>query len=118
MVRDKLKFPNGKPFMPQEKVRIDLQANPLAPDEQASVEIAIGTDAKGSFLKTADGLELDRVSDTPNLRWAALGRPKDSRVVSIFQSDGAVVEEFRVRNLANMMAFDYGDFDYDPAKDR
>jgi hypothetical protein len=115
-VRDQLKMPDGKPFVPQDKIGLRLLPNPLEQDKIGAVDISIGIDAKGSFLKAGDGLPLSRVSETPNLKWAAMARETDSKIITIFQSDGAVVEQFKASRLANMMAFDAGDFDFDPAK--
>jgi hypothetical protein len=113
-VKDKLKLADGKPFVPQEKIAITLRANPLNQDKPGSVELAAGFDANGSFLKTADGLVLRAISETKNLRWVAIGRAPDGKSVTVFQSDGAVVEQFKASKLADMMAFDCGEFDYDP----
>jgi hypothetical protein len=43
------------------------------------------------------------------LKWAVMGR-EGGKVVTIFQSDGAVIEEFKIRKIANTMAFDAGEF--------
>ena len=48
-------------------------------------------------------------------RWAALATEADGSV-SLFQSDGAAVEEYRLRKLDQMMAFDAGEYDLGPAK--
>ena len=117
-VRDELKTPDGKLFAQQEKVKLTLRPNPLNQEKSASLEVAIGIDAKGSFLKTADGLPLARISATPLLKWAAITRGAQSGSLVLFQSDSAVVEEFAVSKLANMMAFDCGDFDYDPTREK
>lgn len=115
-VRDLLKMSDGKPFVPQGKITLHLRPNPLDQDKQGAVDIGIAIDDKGSFLKAADGLPLCRVSETPNLKWAAMAREADAKTITIFQSDGAVVEQFKVSKLGNMAAFDAGDFDFDPAK--
>ena len=107
---------DGKPFVPQDKIGVRLLPNPLEQDKVNALDISIGVDANGSFLKAGDGLPLCRVSETPNLKWVAMAREPDSKIITIFQSDGAVVEQFKARKLANMMAFDAGDFDFDPAK--
>ena len=114
--RPLLKFPDGKPFEPREKIKVALLPNPLAQDQPGSVEICAGIDAEGSFLKTADGLLLKRISDTPGLKWTAIGREPGGKIIVVFQSDGAVIEEYRIARAANMMAFDCGDFDFTPAK--
>ena len=44
-----------------------LQPNPLLKDDRVTVELAVGVDADGSFLKTADGLPLCTISETPKL---------------------------------------------------
>ena len=79
-------------------------------DKPGKVELAVGLDADGSFLKTADGLPLRTISDTPNLTRALLARPNEN-TLDVFQDDGAVVEQFRVSNLEQMIAFDCGDFE-------
>lgn len=110
-----LKMSDGKPFAPQDKITIKLLPNLLNQGKQDTVDIAIGIDAKGSFLKTTDGLPLCSVSGTPNLKWAAMALEADGKTVTIFQSDGAVVEQFKASKLDDMAAFDAGDFDFDPA---
>jgi len=108
---------NGKPVAagapspssPQ-KIMQQLRPDPLRNDRPGKAELAVGVDADGSFLKTADGLPLRTISDTPNLTRTLLARPnKDT--LDVFQDDGAVVEQYRVSNLEQMIAFDCGDFE-------
>ena len=89
-----------------------LLPNQLVRNSITNVDVSVGVDAKGSFLRTADGLALKRITETPGLRWAALMREPAGKAVTIFQSDGAVVEEFKARKLANMMAFDAGEYEW------
>ena len=93
-----------------EKVKIRLVRNPLQEDKTSDVELIAGFDADGAMLKTADGLPLQTVSETTGLRRVALVRSGD-KSVDLFQDDGAVVEQFRVSNLDQMMSFDCGDFE-------
>ena len=111
-VRDELKNEEGAPFDAVEKISVRLLPNQLMRNASTSVDVAVGIDAKGSFLRTADGLPLKRITETPGLRWAAMMREPEGKAVTIFQSDGAVVEEFKARKLASMMAFDAGDYDW------
>jgi hypothetical protein len=74
------------------------------------VELAVGFDGDGSFLKTADGLPLCTVSETQELIRALLTLHGPT-VVDIFQDDGAVVEQFRVSGVDQMMSFDCGGFE-------
>lgn len=112
----KIQMPDGKPFIPAEKIRVKLRLNPLTQDSAASAEVAVGFDERGSFVKLADGLELKRISDTPHLKWAAAARGPEPGSLIVFQGDGVSVQELAVTKLANMMAFDCGEFLYEPAK--
>ncbi len=66
--------------------------------------LAVGLDADGSFLKTGDGLPLRTISDTPNLS-RALINSTGNKAADVFQDDGAVVEQYRVSGLDQMMVF-------------
>jgi len=93
-----------------EKVKIRLLANPLLNDDRVTVEVAMGFDDDGSFLKAADGLPLCTISETQNLvRALVIGRGGNG--LDVFQDDGAVVEQFRVTDVDQMMSFDCGGFE-------
>ena len=94
---------------PPEKISIRLQANPLQKDEKGNVELSVGSDKDGSFLQTADGLPLESISDTPHLKRVVIS-PQSGTSVDVFQDDDAVVEQFRISALDQMMAFDCGEF--------
>ncbi len=113
-IAGELTFPDEKPFTPSPTLKLTLVPNPLLQDKPGSVEVAVKTDKTGSFFAAVDGLPLDHISETPNLRWAMMGREPDSNTATVFQSDGAVVEQFTASRLANMMAFDTGDFEWSP----
>ncbi len=117
-VKGQLKTPDGKPFVPQEKVKLALVKNPLERKKPGAAEVAVGIDADGSFLRLIDGLPLTRLSDTAHLKWTAIARVAAPDSLLLFQSDGAVVEEFVATKLSKMMAFDCGEFDFDPARDK
>lgn len=93
-----------------EKFTQKLRPDPLQHDEPGKIELAVGFDADGSFLKTADGLPLRTISDTVNLVRTLPARQGDD-ALDVFQDDGAVVEQFRISNLTEMIAFDCGDFE-------
>jgi len=107
---------NGKPVatstspLPPGEFSQKLQPNPLKRDQPDKVDLAVGIDADGSYLKTADGLPLRTISDTPALSRALIA-PHDGNAIDVFQDDGAVVEQFRLSRLDQMMAFDCGDFE-------
>jgi hypothetical protein len=93
-----------------DKVKIKLQANALLNDDRVSIEMMVGIDGDGSFIKSADGLPLCTISETQNLN-RALVVPQGPNTLDVFQDDGAVVEEFRVSGVDQMMSFDCGGFE-------
>jgi hypothetical protein len=108
---------NGKPEVSStngksapEKVAVNLRANDLISDKHPRVEIVADFDEDGSYLKTSDGLPLRTISETARLNRVLFAADGD-KVVSIFQDDGTVVEQFRVSDLDQMMEFDCGDFE-------
>lgn len=107
---------DGKPVAsvgnanPPEKVKIKLRPNPLLNDNRVSVEVAVGVDANGSFLKTSDGLPLCTVSETKALV-RAVAASQGVNTLHVFQDDGAVVEQFRATRVDQMMSFDCGGFE-------
>jgi hypothetical protein len=98
----------GKPT--PEKITIRLQPNPLQRDKPASVEVAVGLDQDGSYLKTSDGLPLRTIGDTASLSRALLVLHGE-KAIDVFQDDGAVVEQYRISGVDQMMAFDCGSFE-------
>jgi hypothetical protein len=93
-----------------DRVKVKLLANPLLNDDRVTVEMRVGTDGDGSFLKAADGLPLCTISETQELR-RALVNSRGSNVLDVFQDDGAVVEQFRISGIEQMMSFDCGGFE-------
>ncbi len=101
---------NGKPVTsggkaPPDRAPIRLQPNELRQNARDTIDLVVGFDADGSFLKTADGLPLQSISETKHLRRIVIA-PSDKNSADIFQDDGAVVEQFRARDLDRIMAFD------------
>jgi hypothetical protein len=93
-----------------DKVKVKLQANPLLDDDRVAVEMMIGLDGDGSFIKSADGLPLCTISETQNLSRALLA-PHGATGLDVFQDDSAVIEQFRVTGIDQMMSFDCGGFE-------
>ena len=112
-VKDQLS--REKPFKPEEKLRVRLLPNPLFKDATQDVDLRLQIDEQGSYFATADGLPLQRVTETPFLKWAVAGR-EGGKAVTFFESNGVGVAEFRAHRLANMMAFDAGDYEWPPGK--
>ncbi len=108
-----LKFSDGKPFIAVPSLKVPLVPNPLLRKGSGLAQVRVETDASGAVLTTLDGLPLARVSETANLKWAVIGRGADAKkkAATIFESDGAVIAEFKAERLDNMMAFDAGVFE-------
>lgn len=111
-VKDLLTRPTGKPFAPEKEFTVKLIDNELLNNEPSTARVNIGFNANGSYLQTTDGLPLRRITETPNLKWAVIGKEGSGRLLTILQSDGTAVEEFRASKLANMMMFDAGAYEW------
>jgi hypothetical protein len=103
--------PGDADFKPGDKLTVTLVPNPLLNDVASNASLQVAHDANGSFLRTTDGLRLADLSDTKKLQWVIFGTEGGSKILSFFQSDGAVVEQFRIRRPNNMMAFDAGEYE-------
>lgn len=104
----------SKPFVAETQISLKSQPNPLLGGGVSEVQISAGKDAAGSFLKTFDGLVLRRLTDTPLLLWVALGREARQPGVVLLQSDGSVVEEYRILQPGTLMSFDAGEYQLPP----
>jgi hypothetical protein len=91
-------------------VRVKLMPNPLANDQRSIIAVAAGFDSDGSSLKTADGLPLFTVSESPNLTRVLVFKAGE-KSIQIWQDDGAGFHRFRISNVDKMMAFDCGEFE-------
>ena len=107
-IASQLKFPGDKPFVPSPLLSVALVANPLFHNKPGTLQIQAGVDKEGSYLATTDGLPLCHISESKALLWAAIGQAPGSKAITLFDSDGAVVEQFQISNPAKMMAFDAG----------
>ncbi len=95
---------------PTTSVKVRLMPNPLANDKRSTIDLGIGFDSDGSYLKTIDDLPLFMLSETPNLIRAFITK-KSEKSVDVWQDDGTSVHQFRISNVDKMMAFDCGEFE-------
>jgi hypothetical protein len=103
----------GKESPPQgasDHVAVKLVTNPLVSDTRSVMELGVGFDGKGSFLKTMDGLPLATVNEAPNLARVSIEKDGE-KAANVWQDDGSSVEHLRVSNIDKMMAFDCGFFE-------
>lgn len=91
-------------------VKVRLVPNPLRNDKRSIVDIGIGFDSDGSYLKTSDELPLVTVSEAPNLIRAGISK-KSENAVNVWQDDGTTMRQFRISNVDKMMAFECGGFE-------
>jgi hypothetical protein len=99
-------LPDGIP----DHISVKLVINPLTSDTRASMELGIGFDGKGTFLKTMDGLPLASLSDARNVTRVAMEKNGD-KAAEVWLDDGSTVERLRVSNIDQMIAFDCGFFE-------
>jgi hypothetical protein len=90
--------------------KIRLVRNPLRKDKRPVVELGIGFNSEGSYLRTGDGLPLFKISETPNVTRVGIAA-KSENAVDIWQDDSTSVHQFRISNVDQMMAFDCGEFE-------
>ena len=91
-------------------VKLRLVRNPLRNEKKPVLELTIGFNHAGSYLKTSDGLPLFTVNKAPNLTRAWIAT-KNENAVDAWQDDGTSVHQFRISNVDQMMAFDCGEFE-------
>ncbi|HEY6069973.1 MAG TPA: hypothetical protein VIU85_01275, partial [Chthoniobacterales bacterium] len=82
----------------------------LTSDTRAIMEIAIGFDSKGSFLKTTDDLPLATITEAANLSRVTMEK-NGEKAADIWQEDPSGVQHLRVSSIDKMIAFDCGFFD-------
>jgi hypothetical protein len=91
-------------------VKVNLMPNPLRNDKRSIIDVGAGFDGDGGYLKTADGLPLFTVSESPNLTRVLVGKDGE-KSIQIWQNDGAGLHRFRISNVHKMMAFDCGELE-------
>jgi len=91
-------------------VKVRLVRNPLRKDKKPNVELGIGFNSEGSYLKTSNGLPLFKISVTPNVTRAGIALKGDN-AVDIWEDDGNGIHQFRISNIDQMMAFDCGEIE-------
>jgi hypothetical protein len=98
------------PSEASDHIAVKLVTNPLISDTRSVLDLAIGFDEKGSFLKTTDGLPLFSVNSVPNLIRVALAKAGD-KSIDVWEDNGTGSEHLRVSGIDKIMAFDCGYFD-------
>jgi hypothetical protein len=100
----------SSPDTATDHVSVKLVTNPLVADTRSVMEVGIGFDTKGSFLKTTDGLPLATINENPSLTRVVMEKDGE-KGADVWQAAGADVEHFRISNIDKMIAFDCGFFE-------
>jgi hypothetical protein len=93
-----------------DRIAVNLVENPLVSKARPTIDLSVGSDSAGTFLKTSDGLPLFTLSQTPNAVNLSISK-NGKRTVDVWQSDGTHEMQFRVSNVDQVMEFDCGTFD-------
>ncbi|MDD5198880.1 MAG: hypothetical protein PHC88_03685 [Terrimicrobiaceae bacterium] len=99
---------------PADSLTVSLVGNALQPGKTSLRFKAIATNP-GSALVSPEGIELIEVSAAGGWKRFALAGGAGAGEAKIFQGDGIVVEEFALRQLDRVAAFDAGSFLLAPA---
>jgi len=91
-------------------VKVKLMPNPLHNDKRSLIDITAGFDGEGTSLKTADGLPLFTVSESPNLTRVMVAKDGE-KSLQIWQNNGSGLHRFRISSIQKMMAFDCGELE-------
>jgi hypothetical protein len=91
-------------------VKVRLVRNPLRKAKRPVVELAIGSNSDGTYLKTSDGLPLFKITETSNVTRGGISA-KGENAASVWYDDGTSVRQLRISNVDQMMAFDCGEFE-------
>ena len=99
----------SSPTTASDHISVKLVLNPLVADTRSIMEIAVAFDARGSFLKTTDGLPLATISESPSLT-RIVAEKNGEKAADVWQDDGTNTDHLRITNIDKMMAFDCGFF--------
>lgn len=102
---DRARNVNPTPF-----VKVSSKLNPLLQNARTEVEIQAVPGPDGAVLVTSDGLPLTQITETKGLKWCVLVR--EGKSLTLFESDGSVVEEFKISKPENLMSFDAGEYTF------
>ena len=106
-------FVDGKPAAdaggaPQDKdLRMRLKDNPLT-GKRGFLTLHVESDKSGSRLVSPDGLPLVEVSTRADISRVAIHRGDQSDTVRLLQGNGAVIEEFSITGLSDILPLDAG----------
>jgi hypothetical protein len=91
-------------------VQVKLVANPLTKPAKVIVDLALSLGEDGIVLKTTDGLPLFNIIEAPEAVRVGLTK-NGEKALDVFADNGSTIEQVRVSNVDQMMAFDCGEIE-------
>lgn len=92
-------------------VKIRLMSNPLEKSERPAVQLMGGFDDEDVLLKTADGLPLVTITQSPDIKRVSLTSDPENRILTMFVETKDGTRRFSITGVSKMMAFDCGEFE-------
>jgi hypothetical protein len=93
-----------------EDVGITLSTGGLSASAR-KLAVRVAFDHAGLWLETKSGLRLAFLASPPNVRRVTMAFRPDKKVLTIYAGDGAVVAEYAVKGLGNIVEIDAGDIE-------
>lgn len=93
-------------------ISLSLVENALEPGKKPRLKLKAAAAPAGSALISPEGLKLVEISSKGS--WNRFSFAGDENSATLYQGDGVVVEEFTIRNLGHIAAFDAGAFLLEP----
>lgn len=90
-------------------ISVKLVMNPLVADTRSVMEVSVGFDPKGCFLRTTDGLPLATINENSNVSRVVMEKTGE-KAADLWEEDASGVEHLRAANIDKIMAFDCGFF--------
>jgi hypothetical protein len=91
-----------------ENVEISLSGGGLSSSAQ-KLAVRVTADHAGLWLATKSGLRLAFLASQPNVRRVVIELRPEKKMLIVYAGDGAVVAEYAVKGLANIVEIDAGD---------
>jgi hypothetical protein len=93
-----------------DRITVKLMANALSKDAKTTADLAVALEDEQIVLKTADGLPLLSVIESPPLAHVLVSKSGE-KAVDIWADGGSEIEQVRLSNVDQMMAFDCGEIE-------
>ena len=100
--------PDAGSVLQVDHVDISLSAGGLSASAQ-KIAVRVASDHAGLWLETKSGLRLAFLASQPNVRRVVIEFRPEKKMLTVYAGDGAVVAEYAVKGLGNIVEIDAGD---------